>query len=157
MLRRSTVKFRPYSTEIPWEIMGKVKVRLRNRKGRKIRTTVYVVKGQVKSLLGRLDTEALGILTMNEEGKEGKCRRLRQVKKEKVEEEDGQNLQEEKEMEAIKEEYKDLFKGIGNLKIKPIHIFIKEGVEPVAQRQRPVAYHLMEPLKRHLQELKEEM
>jgi hypothetical protein len=51
------------------------------------------------------------------------------------------------------EEYKGLFEGIGKADIEPIHISTKKGREPVAQKQRPVAKHYLEPLKKHLQEL----
>ena len=48
-----------------------------------------------------------------------------------------------------------LFQGIGKAKIDPIHIYTKNGREPVAQKQRLVARHYLEPLKQHLQELLE--
>ena len=61
----------------------------------------------------------------------------------------------DKKMEVLIKEYKMLFKGIGKAKIDPIHIYTKKGREPVAQRQRPVARHYLEPLKKHLEELLE--
>ena len=56
-------------------------------------------------------------------------------------------------IEALEEEFQSLFQGIGKAKIDPIHIYTKKGRKPVAQRQRPVAIHYMEPLRKHLDEL----
>ena len=55
----------------------------------------------------------------------------------------------------LSKEYDVLFQEIGKAKIDPIHIYTKKGREPVAQKQRPVARHYLEPLKQHLQELLE--
>ena len=46
-----------------------------------------------------------------------------------------------------------MFEGIGRAKMKPIHIFLKEGVVPVQQKQRPVALHYKDRLKEHINEL----
>ena len=59
----------------------------------------------------------------------------------------------DKNMEKLVEKHKKLFEGIGKVKVAPIHIYTKEGIKPIAQKLRPVAVHLKEPLRKHLEEL----
>ena len=57
-------------------------------------------------------------------------------------------------IKQIVDKYPAVFSGIGKVKLKPIHIHLKENNKtPVAQKLRPVALHLMEPLRKHLEEL----
>ena len=57
-------------------------------------------------------------------------------------------------METILAKYPKVFKGIGKVKSKPIHIFLKDNKRtPVQQKLRPVALHLMEQLRMHLNKL----
>ena len=58
-------------------------------------------------------------------------------------------------MGKLQEENQKLFEGIGKANIPAIHIQTREGVRPVAQKQRTVAKHYLEPLKKHLDELLE--
>ena len=53
---------------------------------------------------------------------------------------------------AILDQFKDMFSGIGEIKLDPIEIYMKEGARPVAQKQRPIPIHMMEPLKEKLDE-----
>ena len=43
--------------------------------------------------------------------------------------------------------YQDLFSGRCKIKLSPIHIYTIQGRAPVGQKLRPVALHLMEPLR----------
>ena len=121
---------------------------------------------QKESLLGKIDAEALGIIKIDKKGSspsiskdEGVARLKPTIKTEKKSGvmSGGQDQATiDKNMKKIEEEFKDLFTGIGKVQMEPIHIFIKEGVKTVAQKQRTVARHYMEPLKKHLEELKAE-
>ena len=54
--------------------MGKVKVMLKCEAGAK--STVYVLKNQQESLLGRIDCEALGIIVVKSGGNPGKLEQV---------------------------------------------------------------------------------
>ena len=56
-------------------------------------------------------------------------------------------------MKKLVEEHKKLYEGISKVKVVLLHIYTKEGIKPVAQKLRPVAVHLREPLRKHLEEL----
>ena len=125
-----------------------------------MKTTVYVVKGKSECLLGRKDGINLGIITINEKGTapEEKVKRLVTTKKEPAQgmgRISGGETQTEidKNMEKLVEKHKKLFEGIAKEKVAPLHIYTKEGIKPVAQKLRPVAVHLKEPLRKHLEEL----
>ena len=61
----------------------------------------------------------------------------------------------DKNLEELVQEFKELFQGIGKINLPPIHIHTREGMRPIAQKQRQVAHHYLAPLKQHLQELLE--
>ena len=67
-LRRAKTVFRPYGTKYSLPVMGKMKVRLQCKAGAKSKSTMYVVRGKQESLLGRVDCEKLGIITIKREG-----------------------------------------------------------------------------------------
>ena len=57
-------------------------------------------------------------------------------------------------MKTIIGKYPKVLKGIGKVKSKPIHIFLKDNDKTLVQQKlRPVVLHLMEPLRIHLNEL----
>ena len=145
--------------------MGKIKVALRNSLKKKIEATVYVVKNSKESLLGKNDGEALGVISINLDGvangENTKVARLSVLKKPELVQDgvvSGGETQEQidRNLSKMLDEYPELFRGIGKVKTEPIHVHTVEGRKPVAQKLRPVALHLMEPLKKHLEELKEE-
>ena len=71
-------------------------------------------------------------------------------------EEGGQTqLDIDRDMDAILEQFQELFSRIGVAKIPPIQIYLKEGAQPVAQKQRPVPVHMMKPLRKKLDEFLE--
>ena len=170
-LRKNMIKFRPYGTSVRLPVMGKAKVVLKARAGAKINTTVYVVKDQEESLLGKKDGRRLGIITIDPEGLEEaimqdeleeKVKNISTVTKQKVKEEgkiSGNQTQKEidEDMKKVIEKYESLFRGgIGVAKIDPIKIQVRPGVKPIAQRQRPVPLHYMKPLKEHIEMLLKE-
>ena len=66
----------------------------------------------------------------------------------------GETLAEiDKNMEKLVEKYRKLLEGIGKVKMAQIHIYMRPGLKPVAQKLRPVAVYLKKPLKEHLEML----
>ena len=61
-IRRSNVKFRPYSTGKVVPLIGECEMKLTNEENYTIQTTVYIVEGEHESLLGRDDAKSLGII-----------------------------------------------------------------------------------------------
>ena len=162
-LKTNKVIFRPYGTKRELPIMGRFKAVLQNEEGKKIKTMVYVVRGQNESLLGKKDGEMLGIIKIQKRGDPPSedVRRLEiEKKRSKIKEgvvSGGQTQEEiDKDMEVLVDGYPELFQGIGKAKVEPIHIFLKEGAVPQAQKARPVAHQYMEPLRKHLDELLKE-
>ena len=62
----------------------------------------------------------------------------------------------ENDMSAIRDQFKDMFSCIGEIKLPLIEIYMMEGAKPVAQKQRPISIHMMEPLKEKLEEFVQE-
>ena len=50
------------------------------------------------------------------------------------------------------DQFKALFDGIGEIKLHPIEIYMNEGARLIAQKQRTICIHLMEPLREKLDE-----
>ena len=160
-VKTCNIRFTPYGTAYKLPVIGGIRITMVNNKGKRIKTTVHIIKGQKESLLGREDGIRLGIIKIRPNGtreKETKIGRITPVKKEAVKEVgivSGGETQEQidAKMQLLLEEYGDLFHGIGNAKIDPIHIYTKKGRKPIAQKQRPIARHYLEPLRKHLDEL----
>ena len=135
--------------------MGKLKVVLKCQNGEKRNSMAYVVRGQKESLLGRLDLEALGIIILNPRSREV-VKAVRMMTKPPPAAADqvisrGQTQQEiDRSMAILLDKYQDMFKGIGQARVAPIHIEVVQGTKPVTQRQGQVPIHLMEPLKQQL-------
>jgi hypothetical protein len=159
-LIKNNIIVKPYSTDYTVPVMGKAKVVLKCKEGMKVNATVYVVKGETESLLGKTDSEALGIITLNPRGKAPSpepIQAITQMKKEEIKT-DGiisggltQN-QIDHAMEELAKKYKDTFTGLGLAKVPPIHIHMEKDVKPVTQKQRPVPVHMMDPLQKQLAE-----
>ena len=141
-LKKNSVIFSPYGTEVKLSVRGRAKVMLQNMKGLSAKTIVYVVAKQTESLLGNRDGVALAIMKIDSEGAapsetEG-VHRLTPVQKtppsQSVSGGETQT-QIDRKMESILDEFSPLFEGIGNAKVSPIHIYTKEGRQPVAQKQ----------------------
>ena len=159
VLFKNTIKFIPYGTGVSLPIKGKAKGVLKCKNGKKVKTNVYVVKGEHESLLGKQDGMALGIIKINPNGgfNEDRIRQIGNVQKEPVVKGgivSGGQTQEEIDacMEIIKEQFADIFEGIGEAKVPPIHVYIDKNAKPIAQKQRPIPINMMEPLKQKLDE-----
>ena len=155
-LVRNKIRFTPYGTKVNLEVIGKAKVVLKNSKGKTIKTMVYVMANQSESLLGNKDGTALGIIQITPEGTAPEeVRKVSEVVKMPRQESgvvsggETQSQIDEK-MRKLQAENQKLFEGIGRANIPAIHIQTREGVKPVAQKQRTVAQHYIQPLKKHL-------
>ena len=67
-LCHSNVSFGPYSTKKKIPLLGMFDVKLRSKRGKTVKTRVYVAEGENESLLGRQDAIDLGILQINPDG-----------------------------------------------------------------------------------------
>jgi hypothetical protein len=159
-LKKNGIRFVPYGTKQSVPVLGKARVMLQCEEGMRTYTTVYVVQGQTENLLGERNAVALGILAIRPKGSKANqvtVANISVIKKETPaagEISRGQSQTEiDRDMSAILEQFQDMFCGIGVIKLPPIEIYMKEGARPVAQKQRPVPIHLMEPLKEKLDEV----
>ena len=119
--------------------------------GAKAKSTVYVVKNQQESLLGRIDCEALGIIVVKSGGNPGNLEQVGRLSTIQLQCERQENQEEiDDKMTKLLEEFPQIFEGIGLAKAPPIHIHVKEGVRPVTQKLRPVPVSMMEPLREKL-------
>ena len=108
-------------------MLGKARVMLQCKEGMRIYTTVYVVAGQTENLLGERDAVALGILSIKPRGikpNQESVRNITTVKKEPREtgEMSGGQTQIEidQDMSSILHQFKDMFSGIGDIKLPPL-------------------------------------
>ena len=115
---------------------------------------MVIVQGKINSLplLGRTALQELGMVKIDETGrfKELNTPISCHVRK----------LQETQcGVDGLLRPYQDLFHGIGratqNGEEIQLHLPMNENAEPVAQKPRRIAYHLMEPLQKRLQEFVE--
>ena len=51
----SNIRFKPFSLDKIVPLIGCIEMRLTNNKGRTVKTTIYIVKGEEESLLGKQD------------------------------------------------------------------------------------------------------
>jgi hypothetical protein len=68
-LKKSHTKFSAFGTKQKLPILGRTRCRLVARCGQEFTTIVYVVEGETQSLLGLRDSKALGILSIQPEGR----------------------------------------------------------------------------------------
>ena len=52
----------------------------------------------------------------------------------------------------MKQQFKSLFTGIGEIQVPPIQLYMKAEAKPVAQKQRPIPVHMMGLLKENIDE-----
>jgi hypothetical protein len=115
---------------------------------------MVIIKGKINSLplLGRTTLEELGMVKIDETG------RLKEPNKPSSTY-NIRKLQETQSNELLKP-YQDLFHGIGRATCNgeeiQLHLPMDEEAEPVAQKPRRFAYHLIEPLQKRLQEFVEQ-
>ena len=102
--------------------MGKLRVNLTNISGGVRKTIIYMAKGVKQSLLGKEDTNALGIQSINLKGKGPEQVGCISPQKKCPEDKKGivSDGKTQKEMERIKGDYQEVFKSMGRAKIDAI-------------------------------------
>ena len=117
---------------------------------------MVIIKGKINSLplLGRTTLEELGMVKIDETG------RLKEPNKPSSTCNIRKLQETQSSVDELLKPYQDLFHGIGratrNGEEIQLHLPMDEEAEPVAQKPRRVAYHLMEPLQKRLQEFVEQ-
>jgi len=129
------------------EVIGEFDAVIRNQ-NRGVQTKFIVIGGKIDSppLISRATSEELGMLKIDTTGS---LREENDLKIKKIKAKD------------LLEEYSDVFTGIGPIKepngeVVKVKLQMEEDASPVAQRPRPVAYHLKEPLKEWLEQGEQE-
>ena len=161
-MRHTSVKFRPYSTNMTVPLLGSMDLKLTNNRGKTHLTRVYVKKGQEESLLGKEDAIALGLLKLSKDG-DYPDEPVRCITTETLHDliKDGEvsggqtQAQIDPVMEEILEGNKEIFQGMGRAKVPPIHIQVKEDAVPIIQGKRPIPIQLREATLKKLKELKD--
>ena len=157
-LNKCHTKFRPYGTTEYLPIMGRSKCRMRAEAGATINSMVYVMRGNEEPLLGRLDSQRLGIIQLNMKGsqqKEDRVARLEKVEKQAAVKtgivSGGQTQREiDIKIENITDKFPALFTGLGQAKVELVHIEVDPRVKPVQQKRRNIALHYVDRLRKHL-------
>ena len=151
-LKKNCTRFVPYGTNQALPVLGKARVMLQCEEGMRRQRTCW-----------ERDAVALGILSIKPRGinpNQESVRNITTVKKEPTETakiSGGQTrIEINQDMSDILDQFKDMFSGIGDIKLPPIEIYMKEGARPVAQKQRLIPIHMMEPLKEKLDEFMQE-
>ena len=107
-------------------------------------------------MLGQRDAAALGIVVIRAEGamEAVTVSRVLQNRKTVKNDEEPEARAAEK-MERICASYKEVFEGIGRYTGEKVKIHVDKTAQPVIQPPRRILIHYLEPLREHLQELKE--
>ncbi|CAB4037535.1 Hypothetical predicted protein [Paramuricea clavata] len=152
-LYESKVKLNTLKEKLP--VKGECIVTIENET-RITQAPMVIIKGKINSLplIGRTTLEELGMVKIDETG------RLKEPNKPSG----TCNIRKLQETQSSDDEllkpYQDLFHGIcratRNGEENQLHLPMDEQAEPVAQKPRRVAYHLMEPLQKRLQEFVEQ-
>ena len=160
-LKDTRLRFRPYGTKEQLPIQGRARVTMTAEAGAEIQTYVYVNKSEEESLLGQKDAEALGVVVIKAEGASQAVAVNRVLQNRKadldrtVKKDEEPEAKVAEEMERICASYKEVFKGIGKYTGEEVKIHIDKTAQPVIQPPCRIPIHYLEPLKEHLQELKE--
>ena len=109
------------------------------------------------SLLGKNDTERLGIVKINLRGSREEVNRIKVCRKSELKKEKGEAQNPEKEndkkMGELAHEFEDIFKGIGKYRGEPVKIQLTDNVSPIIQPPKQNPLHYVQPLKDHLVEM----
>ena len=167
-IKESSIKFRPYGTNVMLKCHGAVEARIATESGADHATQIYIIEGHMaEPLLGRQDALALGILSITKEGKHpstspesvnfiaddlraaGICITT------KVDTDDTVGPEAQRRIRQLVEKHSSLFNGIGLLKGEEVKFNIDRNVTPVADsfRGAPLAYR--QRLSDHLQVLRD--
>ena len=147
-LQDTHIKLKTLTEDLP--VMGKCNVTLENQTW-KTRAKIAVIQGKIESLplLGRQTLEDLGMIKFDAKG------RLKQPNHDET-----QTINKvqtgNRHLDRILHQQKGRFEGIGKAKRDGedinIHLPLKDDAQPIAQKPRRVPYHLMEPLKKRMEE-----
>ena len=163
-LVKTKIRFRPWGTTEQLPIMGRAKIRMEAKAGASIVTYVYPSRGEKDtSLLGKKDAVRLGIVHINLQGdkqevQEEEAEVTRRVKHNRKEDlmkwdQDKGEHNNQKEMEQIIKEHREVFGGVGKYKGETVKIQLQEDIKPVIQPARRIPLHYVQPLNEHLEEL----
>lgn len=133
-LKMTTKKFYAYGQKTPLPCTGFFEAEL-CWKGISMKDDVYVIRGDVEPLLGRMSSFSLKILN----------------KRETV-----SAVQQSQRFQNLFKEYGELFKGLGNVKGYTHKITVDSSIPPVAQKLRQVPYHMKEAVNQELDKMLEQ-
>ena len=125
-LKKTHKKLYAYGSTVPLPLLGCFDGNIDTGDKTSVET-FYVIKGteRLDNLLGLSSSVALGILNI-----------VNSVSSAKEE------ISSKESVDAILDEYEDIFHGIGKLKDVKVKLHIDESVKPVAQKHRRVPFHL---------------
>ena len=161
-IRKTNVKFWPYSTGKVVPLIGCCEAVLTNEEGKTHKTTVYIVEGEQESLLGKEDAQKLGIIKMNRRGDKPHGTDTLgcitpETLKDPISEGPVSGGQTQAQIDAAMEElatkHADVFHGMGRAKTDPIHIEIRDDAVPIAQGRRQIPHQLKEAAQQKLKYL----
>lgn len=143
-LETSQVKLSTLQSKLP--VKGEVKTIVRNETCG-MNTRFVIVEGHINSppLISKKTLETLGMMKIDPSGSLAEENELK-IKK----------AQASPVYEEMIQRHKEVFSGIGEIRDKKnnkefyAHFTMQPGVAPVAQKPRPIAYYLQEPLKKWL-------
>ena len=129
--------------DLPVKMKGKFQTTVESRKKITV-ATIYVTEADGGCLLSANTAEDLGLITLH----------LNQVKTTKPNSKAAQQVNiPDKGVQHIVNNHSSVFQGQGKLQNKQIELIIDEAVKPVAQKQRPIPFHLREKVERELSKL----
>ena len=164
-LEKTNVSFRPYGTKTKLKCRGSFPAMMKAQAGCTHPSKVYVVEGHLaEPLLGRLDAQALGIITFDENGKTPQ-EPVRLVANDlqaagitiKADKETTKEAEAEEKVriEKILSKHGSAFSGIGLLKGEKVKFDIDPTIKPVADAFRGVPLAYQQRLSDHLQVLRD--
>lgn len=157
-LRESKVKLNALQYRLP--VKGEFNAIVRN-KTRGVSTTFIVVRGRINSapLIGRATLMDLGMLKIDPEGTLAEANSLGTQQDPQIRMIAAKNKQQPQTgIDEIISRHSKVFEGIGKIRDNKrneelyVNFSMKPEAVPVAQKPRPVAYHLKEPLRKWLEQ-----
>jgi len=129
-LKPAQINLMPYGKTEKLQVLGQLSATLECNKLIKD-STVYVVSGSFRCVLGYTSSHALGIVNLNAVS----------------------SMPESLTAEKIIHKFPELFQGISKLKDVSVKLHIDESVQPIAQPHRRVPFHLWEKVEQKLKDL----
>ena len=158
-LVKTSKGFRPYGTNHKLPIIGRAHVTIKAEAGASIKTWAYIVKDKKEqSLLGKIDGERLGIISLNPEGAPVEVvNRISHITKT----EQLSSIDDEDKFPNAKElvvkQFPKLFSDkTGKFQGSPIKIHVKDDVTPVVQPARRIPLQYIDQTKIEIRKMLEE-